>query len=102
MGDAGAGGGCDGHPAGQQVFVELGAAGDGEQRRLIVSRELLRVGRDGRCCDFDGFQGGEHIPGSGVPRVGTSANWSTVRSIRVNKAPSTSNSPLDLRLRRRR
>lgn len=50
------------------MFVELGAAGDGEQPRLVVRRELLR---DRRCCGFDGLQDGEHIPGSGVPRVGS-------------------------------
>ncbi|MFI5820242.1 hypothetical protein ACIA8I_14135 [Streptomyces rishiriensis] len=67
--DAGAGGGCDGHPAGQQVFVELGAAGDSEQRRLVVRRELLRVVRGGRRGSLDGLQGGEHLPGSGVPCI---------------------------------
>src|SRR5690606_13589661 len=70
IGDAGAGGGGHGCPAGQQVFVELGTAGDGEQCRPVVDRKRWPVGR--RCCgdDLDGLQGGGDLLGGGVARVG--------------------------------
>lgn len=70
IGDAGAGEGGHGQSACQQVFVELGTAGDGEQCRPVVGRESSFVGR--RCCGggLDGLQGGEHLLGGGVARVG--------------------------------
>lgn len=53
------------------MFVEFGAACDGEQRGLIVRRELPGVGRGSRRCGFDGLQGGEHLPSRGVPSGGS-------------------------------
>ncbi|MGW4289647.1 hypothetical protein ACWEIK_22250 [Streptomyces sp. NPDC004673] len=39
VGDSAAGGSGYGHPAGQQVFVELGSTSDAEQRRLVIGRK---------------------------------------------------------------
>ncbi|WP_319667621.1 hypothetical protein [Streptomyces ipomoeae] len=69
--DPGAGGGGHGHPAGQEMLMQLGAAGDGQQRRLVGCRKRSATGRlSGACGGLDRLQGGDHSDRGSVAFTG--------------------------------